>query len=107
MPGGHPDARSRARLPLDDASSLLNRTRVRPLACPAVMPRPGGSDADGVPDRLHLQEGGDPLGALGGAVIEPVDALTTAAWRPGHALHVLDGRLLDSRDHLRRHAPRI
>ena len=33
-----------------------------------------GSDPDRVPDRLHLEEGGDPFGALGGAVVEPVEA---------------------------------
>ncbi len=35
--------------------------------------RPSSSDADRVPDRLHLEEGGDPFGAFGGAVVEPVE----------------------------------
>ena len=34
---------------------------------------PPSSDPDRVPDRLHLEEGGDPFGPLGGAVVEPVE----------------------------------
>ena len=32
------------------------------------------SAADRVPDRLHLEEGGDPFGSFGGGVVEPVEA---------------------------------
>ena len=31
------------------------------------------SDADQVPDRLHLEEDGDPFEAFGGAIVEPVE----------------------------------
>ena len=35
--------------------------------------QPSRSHPDRVPDRLHLEEGGDPLGALRGSVVEPVE----------------------------------
>src|SRR3954454_4688063 len=35
--------------------------------------RAAASDADRMPDGLHLEPGRDPLGPLGGAVVEPVE----------------------------------
>ena len=53
------------------------------------------SDADRVPDRLHLEEGGDPFGALGGPVVEPVEAgLGDRRRAPREALDVVGGEQL-------------
>src|SRR3972149_9196250 len=80
--------------------------------------RPGHSDSlssrradpshpDRVPDGLHLEEGGDPLGSLGGAVVEPVEAIrgAGATGRPSDALHVLHGEILGLLLELRRDTP--
>ena len=44
-----------------------------------------------MPDRLHLQETGDPLRALSAAVVEPVEALRVA-WRSCDALYAVAGQ---------------
>ena len=74
--GLHEDA------PLDRRRSACRfaATRHSAAACPTAI-----SDPDRVPDRLHLEEGGDPLGALGGAVVEPVEAALGDARRAGAA----------------------
>ena len=57
--------------------------------------RPSSSDADRVPDRLHLEEGGDPFGAFGGAVVQPVEAgIGDPARAARQALDVVGGQLL-------------
>ena len=68
--------------------------------------RPSTSDADRVPDRLHLEEDGDPLGTLGGPVVEPVEARLVDGRRPARqALDVIGGELLGLEPERRRARP--
>ena len=64
------------------------------------------SDPDRVPDRLHLEEGGDPFGTLGGAIVEPVEAGVGHLRGPAQdALDVVGGEQLDVRCACRRGRP--
>src|SRR3954453_13795716 len=66
------------------------------------------SAADRVPDRLHLKEGGDPFGALGCGVIEPVEPGFGDPCRAAReALDVIGGEELDLGAHVVRDPPRV
>ena len=66
------------------------------------------SDPDRVPDRLHLEEGGDPFGALSGPVVEPVEAsIDRAGGSARQPLDVVCGHELDVGPQIVRHAPDI
>src|SRR6266545_3058887 len=67
---------------------------------------PSVSDPDRVPDRLHLEEGGDPLWTFGCAVVEPVETgLVDARRAARETLDVIGRELLRLEAHRIGHAP--
>src|SRR4051812_12127998 len=63
-------------------------------------------DPDRMPDRLHLEERGDPLRTLARSIVEPVEAGIGGAGRAAcDPLHALRGRELRVRAQLVRDAP--
>ena len=75
---------------------------------PSRRSRQPSSAADRVPDRLHLEEGGDPFGTFGGGVVEPVEAgLGDRGRAAQEALDVVGGERLDLRPQVVGDAPRV
>ena len=84
----------------ESSTPVASVARSPPARTSAEGRTPPGSPLSGpdrVPDRLHLEEGGDPLRSFGRAVVEPVEAgLADARRAAQQALDVVGGGELET-----------